>query len=137
MMGYDKMTNLKKTILGGLGFSDESEYSGTLYQLNFAVTYYCESRCKNCLIWTRGKGARNGELTLDEIQKFASLDSDYRWIRFTGGEPFIREDLPQIIQAFVNKSKKLNYVNITTNAFNPEKFYPWHVQSQNLVSKIL
>lgn len=72
--------------------------------LTFSVTNQCQSRCKTCNIWKlypeRHQDPRN-ELTLDEIQKiFSSLGSVY-FFNFSGGEPFLRADMPDIAEAAV------------------------------------
>jgi len=67
---------------------------------NFAVTYRCNSRCRTCRIWEI-EDPRRGELTLDEVRWiFASnleFLRDVRYIQITGGEPFMRPDLPEIV----------------------------------------
>lgn len=87
------------------------------YKLNFAVTYWCNSRCNHCKIWE--KQPKN-EMTLDEIRKFAQNNGFFSWINLTGGEPFLRRDIVEIAQAFVENSKDLYLMNITTNCFNPD-----------------
>ena len=65
---------------------------------NFAVTYRCNSRCQNCNIWQKEP---SDELTLTEIIKFFTVNRDFlrnvKSIQLTGGEPFLRDDLPQIV----------------------------------------
>lgn len=64
---------------------------------NFAVTYRCNSRCQNCNIWQKEP---EDELTLTEIIKFFTVNQDLlkkvKSVQLTGGEPFLRDDLPQI-----------------------------------------
>lgn len=84
------------------------------YKLNFALTYRCNSRCKICGIW---KKTKKNELTTKEIRKFAEKNS-FSWISLTGGEPFLRDDMFEVISAF---RKKLYILSITTNGLDPEK----------------
>jgi len=70
-----------------------------------------------------GEKSRVGELSLNEIEKFAINENNFRWIRFTGGEPFLRKDLVEIIKVFRDKSKKLKIINTTTNSFDPDYIY--------------
>lgn len=88
----------------------------TPYKLTFAITYLCNSRCKYCSIW---KIKPRGELSLDEIEKFAKYNNFFSWINITGGEPFLRSDIIDIIEAFGKNNKDLYVVNTTTNSFNP------------------
>lgn len=74
--------------------------------INFLVTYKCNGRCVMCDIWKRyqdNKELANEELTLEEIKNFLERDkpflSELRHIGLTGGEPFLREDLAEIIRA--------------------------------------
>ncbi len=87
--------------------------AGRPYKLNLAVTYKCQSRCKTCNIWQMKP---SGELTLEEITKFAEKNPSFRWITITGGEPFLRGDIVEIIDAFRRNSKGLYLVTIPTNS---------------------
>ncbi len=83
------------------------------YKLNFAVTYNCQSRCLTCNIWDiRPKG----ELTIEEIRDFASKNNYFKWITITGGEPFLRSDIVEIVKAFRESCKDLYIVTIPTNS---------------------
>ena len=83
------------------------------YKLNFAVTYRCQSRCITCNIWKTNPG---GELTLEEITRFASKNGFFKWIELTGGEPFLRDDLVDIVKAFKDSNKDLYMVTMPTNS---------------------
>jgi radical SAM protein with 4Fe4S-binding SPASM domain len=86
------------------------------YKLTFAVTYRCNAKCKICNIW---KNPSKNELTLDEIEEFTK-NSKFKWVNLTGGEPFIRKDLFEIIKLF----EKYNHpyiINCTTNGYFTSK----------------
>ncbi|MEM3227592.1 MAG: radical SAM protein [Candidatus Micrarchaeaceae archaeon] len=83
------------------------------YKLNFAITMHCQSRCLTCNIWQLRPV---GELTLDEIKEFAKKNSYFKWIEITGGEPFLRSDIVEIVRAFKESSKGLYVVTIPTNS---------------------
>ena len=91
--------------------------AGSPFELNFAVTYRCCLRCRNCRIWEQP--AQN-ELTLEEIQKLAGRLKNFSWLRLTGGEPFLRPDFPQIVKAFQAGMPDLYLLSTPTNGFNPE-----------------
>ncbi len=83
------------------------------YKLTFAITYWCQSRCLTCNIWDiRPKG----ELTLDEIKNFASKNNFFKWIEITGGEPFLRSDIVDIVRTFHKNNKDLYLVTMPTNS---------------------
>ncbi len=83
------------------------------YKLTFAITYRCQSRCLTCNIWQMHP---TNELTLEEITEFAKKNNSFRWIEITGGEPFLRSDIVEIIKAFNTYSKGLYIVTIPTNS---------------------
>ncbi len=75
---------------------------GTPLNLTFSVTNVCQSRCKTCQIWRLYKEQpekRREEMTLGEIQRvFQSMGHIYVF-NISGGEPFLRKDLREIIEA--------------------------------------
>jgi len=95
-----------KFLLTNLGFSFP-------YQINFAITYKCNSRCKFCNIW---RVKSKNELSLDEIKKMASKSKFINWIRLTGGEPFLRHDYVDIVKTFKENCKGLYLLSSPTNA---------------------
>jgi MoaA/NifB/PqqE/SkfB family radical SAM enzyme len=74
---------------------------GTPLNLTFSVTNACQSRCRTCAIWKLYRDnptKQDEELDIDEIEKvFRSLGHIYIF-NISGGEPFLRPDLPQIVR---------------------------------------
>lgn len=95
-------------------FSSEPSY------LIFFITAVCNARCKHCFYWEEIASANaRKELKLEEIEKMAkSLSLIY--LSIGGGEPFLRRDLPQVVEAFYRHSGLL-YANIVTNGFYTER----------------
>ncbi len=91
--------------------------------LTYSVTNKCNSRCRSCDIWKiypAEKHKLKEELTLEQIQKlFASVGPVY-FFNISGGEPFLRADLPQIIEAGC-KHLRPNVVHVPTNALMPDR----------------
>lgn len=85
------------------------------YKLTFSITYWCQSRCTHCNIW---EIKPKGELSLDEIKQFAQKNDYFRWIEITGGEPFMRSDIVDIVKAFHETSKDLYLLTIPTNSLS-------------------
>lgn len=80
------------------------------FSLDFAVTYRCNARCVQCSIWKHPSKA-NEELTLGEIQRILDSYRGWKIVGITGGEPFLREDLPYILEMFcVTQPVKLVFV---------------------------
>jgi MoaA/NifB/PqqE/SkfB family radical SAM enzyme len=82
-------------------------------KISFAVTYRCNLRCGMCHIWK--KGPSRDELNLREIDRFFELADGFSWVGLTGGEPFLREDLPEIVEAVRRRSRRLGCLHINTN----------------------
>lgn len=87
-----------------------------------SVTNRCNSRCKTCYIWNlyREKPRlERTELTLSEFDKiFKSLGRNVTYLVISGGEPFLRKDLPEIcISAYEHCHPSV--ITIPTNALLP------------------
>lgn len=58
-----------------------------------SVSYRCNSRCRTCGVWQK----ESEELTAEEWGRvFANLGRNLVYLTFTGGEPFLRRDLPRL-----------------------------------------
>jgi len=91
-------------------------------KVTIPITYRCNQRCKTCGIWAtylKDPGLDSREIPLHEFAKFCRMNSII-WIAFTGGEPFLREDMDQILTEAMTTCKM---VSITTNGFSPEKIF--------------
>ena len=96
--------------------------AGTLQRLQFEITFACNARCRMCLIYGEHRDhedrhdlARRGdELSTDEIQSVLRQCSRMgtQQLQFTGGEPFLRKDLPELIR--LAKQLKMT-VGVITN----------------------
>jgi MoaA/NifB/PqqE/SkfB family radical SAM enzyme len=94
---------------------------------NFSVTSKCNFSCDSCNI---GRNYRNNpdivktDLTKEEI--ISILDRDIEalkyvsWIQFTGGEPFLRNDIDQIVIAFKDKLPNCGFW-LPTNGWQSKK----------------
>jgi MoaA/NifB/PqqE/SkfB family radical SAM enzyme len=98
--------------------------------LVFFITTRCNSNCNICFFWENiKKGDHANELTLDEIQKISKKAGNIIQLLLSGGEPFLRKDISDIVRSFTqNAGTRL--VSIPTNASLPEKI-------ENDVIKIL
>jgi MoaA/NifB/PqqE/SkfB family radical SAM enzyme len=91
---------------------------GMPINLTFSVTNICQSRCKTCNIWELYKKhpqKRKTELTLPEIDKIFSSMGHIYIFNISGGEPFLRNDLVQIIESACNHLRP-GIIHIPTNA---------------------
>jgi len=61
-----------------------------------SVTYRCNSRCLTCNIWQK----RGEEMSLEEWRKvFAKIGKTPYYLTFSGGEPFLRWDIVELVAA--------------------------------------
>jgi len=98
--------------------------AGRPITLTFSVTGMCQSRCKTCNIGIHfhqnPREIKKLDLKIDEIERFfQSLGYAY-FLNISGGEPFLRNDLAEIV-ALALKYLKPRIIHIPTNAFMPEK----------------
>jgi radical SAM protein with 4Fe4S-binding SPASM domain len=66
------------------------------------VTYRCPMRCKMCSIW-ENPTLPEKEITPEEIKRLPNV----KFINITGGEPFVREDLDEIVRICFQKSPRV------------------------------
>ena len=76
-----------------------------------AITYKCNSRCVMCDIWKRED--HSSEITPNDI---LNLPNDLEDINISGGEPFLRADLPEIIMSIRKACPKARII-ISSNGF--------------------
>jgi len=86
------------------------------FNYTLSITYRCNSRCKTCYIWKiQHKIPQEMELTTEEWEQvLKSLGDSPYWITISGGEPFLRKDLVEIISV-INEYNKPKIINIPTN----------------------
>ena len=77
------------------------------------LTYRCPMRCKMCNIWQNPTNPRE-EIKAEDLRTLPQL----KFINLTGGEPFIREDLPQIVEECYRHT---NRIVISTSGYFEEK----------------
>lgn len=74
------------------------------------LTYRCNAKCNMCDVWHYPTKAGE-EITPKELKK---LPSGLRFINITGGEPFIRQDIGDIIEVIRPKTER---IVISNNGF--------------------
>ncbi|MFH1551768.1 MAG: radical SAM protein [bacterium] len=98
----------------------QKSLNSTLKQINkisvkdvvLAVTYQCNSRCQFCNIW------QNKETFSCEPSVYQNLPQTIRNVNISGGEPFLRKDLPEIVKTISRRCPKAKII-ISTNGFMP------------------
>ncbi len=91
--------------------------------LTISVSYRCNSRCKTCNVWQRP----NDDFTIEEYEKtFESIGRDAYWFTFSGGEPTLRKDLPEMVGAAYRHCRP-GIINIPTNGIQ-DKIIPGRIE---------
>ena len=84
------------------------------------VTNVCNARCKHCFIDFDHPDIFKGQLTLEEIKKLTkSLGKSLINVNLTGGEPLLRNDFFEIIEAYFTNTP-IKSIYITSNGMYTE-----------------
>ncbi len=82
------------------------------------MTSQCNARCEFCFNLENVVGWKQrkpSELTLEEVTRVAKSFGRLPYLTLSGGEPFMRADLPEVIGAF-HRHARTQWVTIPTNA---------------------
>lgn len=89
-------------------------------QLVLFVTSRCNMRCDHCFYLEEINDSSRTELSIEQIEKLAKDLGGLHWIALSGGEPYLRKDLVEIIQAFYRYSRP-NIMSHVTNGYYPDR----------------
>jgi MoaA/NifB/PqqE/SkfB family radical SAM enzyme len=84
------------------------------------LTYDCNSFCRTCFNWERLRKDKDQELSLEEIRRTLSSLGDLLFVVMSGGEPFLRADLPEICEILSAKNHA-RQITIPTGAVASER----------------
>jgi len=87
--------------------------------LIFFVTSKCMGRCTHCFYWEKLNREEN-PLSVEEADRVAASMGRLLQVTFTGGEPFLRPDFPQLVKAFYRHNRPVNLA-IATSGFHPDQ----------------
>jgi len=79
-----------------------------------ALTYRCNAKCHMCNIW-KHQSKTQEETTAADIRK---IPDGLAFANITGGEPFLRQDIEEIVRIVLGKTKRLV---ISSNGYFTEK----------------
>ncbi len=82
------------------------------------VTSSCNSLCRTCFYWDELNQGR--DLTFDQIERLSRTAPPFHKLWISGGEPFLRQELAEIIELFYGNSG-MRHVNLPTNGLLPQK----------------
>ena len=112
-------------------YSDPARKLGQLVrprQLNFPVTDTCNARCVMCNVWRENA---TDDMSLEDLASVLKdpFFQDLEHVGISGGEPFLRKDLVEIVKLFT-ALPKLKSLSITSHGFN-------HARHQAMAAKIV
>jgi len=81
--------------------------------VSIITTYRCQMRCKMCDIWEHPTD-RKKEIQAKELETLP----DFKFVNITGGEPFVRSDLNDIVEVMMRKS---NRVVVSTSGWHTNR----------------
>ncbi|MFA4833291.1 MAG: radical SAM protein [Patescibacteria group bacterium] len=87
--------------------------------VTFLVTWRCNGRCVFCDVWKK-KPLVSEELSIDEIKKIFGQFKKIDVLRLSGGEPFLRSDFAEVINA-IDEICSPAMIHITTNGILTEQ----------------
>lgn len=70
--------------------------------ISIITTYRCPMRCQMCNIWKNPTDARE-EIKPSDLEMLPR----FKFVNITGGEPFVREDLDEIVKVMFTKSPRI------------------------------
>ncbi len=78
--------------------------------VSIITTYRCQMRCKMCNIWENPTDPKT-EISAKDLEMLPS----FKFVNITGGEPFVRRDLEDIVEVMYKKSDR---IVISTSGFH-------------------
>jgi len=94
---------------------------GMPLNLIYFVTSKCNAKCRHCFYWQEINTPKQ-ELNLAQIEKVAKSVPNLMALSLTGGEPFLRKDLPAIASLFSQLTQVAN-IQIPTNGILTERIF--------------
>lgn len=84
------------------------------------ATSACNLKCVHCFYWRSLNGTE--DLRFEELEKISLKLPRFNHLLLSGGEPFLREELPDIIRLF-HENNEITSVTIPTNGTLPEAIF--------------
>ena len=81
--------------------------------ISIITTYRCQMRCKMCDIWANPTDSKK-EIQPKDLEKLPN----FKFVNITGGEPFVRNDLEDIVEVMFRKSPR---IVISTSGWHTKK----------------
>jgi MoaA/NifB/PqqE/SkfB family radical SAM enzyme len=90
----------------------------TPLRMVLALTRRCGLRCATCRTYRKAPGA---ELRPGEVAALMRACPDLAWLDLTGGEIFVRRDLPDVLDAVLANTPRLAVLHFPTSGWFPDR----------------
>ncbi|MCC8153836.1 MAG: radical SAM protein [Tannerellaceae bacterium] len=87
------------------------------------VTGRCNAKCAMCF-YAEDMERKEKDLTFEEIKIISETAGEINRLWISGGEPTLREDLPEIIEMFY-RNNKIKDINMPTNGLKADRVIEW------------
>jgi len=82
------------------------------------ITSRCNSKCKTCFYHDFLNS--NQDMSFEQIKHISETAPEFRKLWLSGGEPFLRDELSEIIKLFYDNNK-IKEINLPTNGLSTER----------------
>jgi len=107
-------------MLKSLKYIVNKSASSPIYLIHY-VTSRCNAKCPHCFVPINDPEMAKTELSTKEIGKITQgFSGDILNVNLTGGEPFLRDDIVDIVRLYRNNANVLSFL-IATNGFFTDK----------------
>jgi MoaA/NifB/PqqE/SkfB family radical SAM enzyme len=92
--------------------------------LIYNCTFVCDARCQMCNNWKRGD--RKSDMTLAQLDGVMNHEfwGAIENLNISGGEPTTRNDLPEMVELFQKRLRRLRKIGINTTGLTPHRAIP-------------
>jgi MoaA/NifB/PqqE/SkfB family radical SAM enzyme len=87
------------------------------------TTGKCNAKCAMCF-YADDMEKKADDLSFGEIEKLSLSAGNFKRLWLSGGEPTLREDLPEIVEMFY-RNNHITDINFPTNAIKTERLIEW------------
>jgi MoaA/NifB/PqqE/SkfB family radical SAM enzyme len=123
--------NLKNIWDLGIKFAAGSRPMALIY----FVTKRCNASCAHCFYWESLNEHRPNELRIEELEQISADIGRLLYLRLSGGEPFLRKDIFDLVNTFV-KNCSPAYVGIPTNGFYSDRIADFASRAGELNTRV-
>jgi MoaA/NifB/PqqE/SkfB family radical SAM enzyme len=112
-----------KTKRNGSAYNTLQSGKRKLESVFLFTTGKCNARCAMCF-YANDMAMKEQDLSFDQIKKLSESAPNFNRLWLSGGEPTLREDLPEIIEMFY-KNNHIRDINFPSNGMKPDTVISW------------